>query len=422
MPYVKATKKISDDTLIFKGYDNSSMARESNFKDTKNLSADSYPYTTTRPKREVIQTISDPNALFGSKKLCWVSGTGFYYDGVLKGSVIDGPKSMVDINGNIVIFPDKKYYDYILGTFGSFTAPDIDYAVEWNNRVWGVKGQDIKASKLGDFKTWDYFEALASDSWATNVDGSQPLTGIVAYQNHITLSQGYDKFYEIYGSLPSNFTVNEVSVVGALNHKSIIEVNSILFFLNPIGVQAYSGGVPRPVSTNIDQKYVSAVCGKDKLKLYSCIFDGISYSLFVYDTLNGLWYKEDDLNILEFTNFEGYLYGLSVDGRLIKFDSGLEKINWSLETQQIDFRVTQKKYVSKISIRAELETGTTMDIYIKYDKRPYMLAASVKQSNTTSLYEVPIPLSMCDSFQLKIEGKGDVIIKELHKSIMLGGK
>ena len=44
---------------------------------------------------------------------CAIDGTDFYYDGTKKGTVKKGKKSVIDFNGNIVIFPDKKYYDYV---------------------------------------------------------------------------------------------------------------------------------------------------------------------------------------------------------------------------------------------------------------------------------------------------------------------
>jgi hypothetical protein len=185
MPILTTNKKQILDIITFNGFDNSPMAQETTLFNTKNIGANDYPNLSQRSNREVVSTIS-ATALFATNtKLCYVIGTNFYYDGVIKGTVTTGSKSMVDINGSVVIFPDKKYYDYVLDTFGSFTAPDIIYATVWNNRVWGVYGQQIVASKLGDFKSWSTFEGLASDSYATNVDGSATFTGLKTYQNHL---------------------------------------------------------------------------------------------------------------------------------------------------------------------------------------------------------------------------------------------
>lgn len=419
-PTISAAKSKSiQEILNFAGFNSTAQASESEFLNTKNLSARKYPRICERLPRTVQSTLTTPNALFASGKLCWVDGTQFYYDGTAKGTVVSGKKSMVDINGCIVIFPDKKYYDYVLGTFGSFTAPDIDYAVTWNNRVWGVYDQEIVASKLGDFKTWDSFNGLASDSYATNVDGNAVFTGISLFQNHITIFQGADKFYEIYGDRPENFSVVESSDVGTTNDKAVIEVNSILYFLSRSGLYAYGGGSPRLISTNIEKEYRTATLGRLNEVLYASLYDGTVYDLFTYDTVTGIWYREDDLNVVDFTTMDGYLYGLTSTGSIIKFNSGTETIAWEAEFQPMDFRTTEKKYLSKVSLRMDI-TGT-VNLYIKYDKGAYSLIKTISPNATTSLIEVPVMINICDSFQLKLTGSGTVELREIYRTLMVGG-
>ena len=93
-------------------------------------------------------------------KLCWVDGTKFVYDGVVKGTVTAGKKSMAEYFGIILIFPDKKYYNYNTDTFGTIpNCPDIKYICVHNNRAFGVGGNGFYASKLGDPLTWNYFHS-----------------------------------------------------------------------------------------------------------------------------------------------------------------------------------------------------------------------------------------------------------------------
>lgn len=420
MPYLAVSnQKIKDEILQFRGFDNSPGARLDTLHHTKNLSAAKYPYAVTRGPREVINTLTNPKALFAAGKLCWVDGTDFYYDGTIKGTVTAGPKSIVDINGHVVIFPDKVYYDYIGNLWGSFTSPDIDYATVWNNRVWGVKDQDIYASKLGDFKLWSTFDGLSSDSYATDVAGNQPFNGIVAYQNHITLFQLDNKFYEVYGDKPSNFSVHEVTVIGTLNSKAIEEVNSMLYYLHRNGVQVYSGGLPRPISENIDKKYVSGVFGSDKKVLYASLYDGTSYDLFTYDTYANLWYREDNLSVIDFAFLDGVLYGLAADGSVIKFNSGIEVVDWELETQEFTYQVTRKKQLKEMYIRLDIELGSEAYVYIRYDNKSYDLVKRLAYNPYYKLATVALPVRKCESFQVKIAGKGSVTIKEIYKKVVL---
>ena len=88
----------------------------------KNLCSDYYPLLATRHKRRLFRTLSKGNGLFAWEKLCWVDGTNFYYDGVVKGQVADSPKFFCAMSGCILIGPDMLYYDVVNDVFGSMEA------------------------------------------------------------------------------------------------------------------------------------------------------------------------------------------------------------------------------------------------------------------------------------------------------------
>ena len=69
------------------------------------------------------------------------------------------------------------------------SVPDMDYVVESGNRLWGCKygivdGQAVNAvyaSKLGDFKNWNCFAGLSTDSYAASRGSDGKFTGAADY-------------------------------------------------------------------------------------------------------------------------------------------------------------------------------------------------------------------------------------------------
>jgi len=181
--------KIELQPLNFIGLNKRENVKDDQIVDGVNVGSEALPKMSPRlPREDLGYSLSDPQDLFSAGgKLAWVDGTSFYYDGVEKGTVTAGKKSMVDFNGHIVIFPDKKYYCYNSNNvdydeFGSFTAPDLDYITTHYNRVFGCKGDSIRGSKWGDFKTWDDFSGEEDDSWATDVVTKGNFTVYIHFQ------------------------------------------------------------------------------------------------------------------------------------------------------------------------------------------------------------------------------------------------
>lgn len=106
----------------FKGYNHQLGAGDGELWDMKNLTSDLYPLLSPRKPRYLIATLSKPNGFYAKDGLYWVDGTGFYADGVRKGTVTDGKKRFASLGDYIVILPDKKYYNTYDGTFGTLEA------------------------------------------------------------------------------------------------------------------------------------------------------------------------------------------------------------------------------------------------------------------------------------------------------------
>lgn len=422
-PAQYGSNKTANQIIGFKGLNRMPMINKGELSFTKNISTEFLPCLTARNSRVVTRTLTAGHALFSSKdKLCWVDGTDFVYDGVVKGTVTAGSKSMCVFNDLIIIMPDKKYYDYVGDTFddigtGTYPAdgscPDMDYVCEYMNRVWGVKGSNIYASKLGDALNWTTFLGLETDAYATDVSTEGDFTGIYPYANHVVITKP-DCVHEVYGYKPSNFQVQKTSNKGSLYGKTLCEVQGILLFQGRDTVYGYTGSVPRPVSLELNEKYSTATAGTDGRRYYLSTYNGTACNLYVYDTVNQVWIREDSLQVKDFTYLNGFLYALAADNKIYRFNTGSEIIDWEIETERFTEYTFDKKTEYNINIRADLSSGSSMSVYSRADNEDYKLINTVTADKfrTFELYIIP---RRVDSFQIKITGTGPFKLYELER-------
>lgn len=103
----------------FRGYNHNLRISANEFFSTQNLTSDLYPLISPRKPRGRVRQFEKPNGLFAHNKLCWVDGTGMYYDGHFVGTVEDSPKQFVSMGAFILVWPDKVFYNTKTGEYGS---------------------------------------------------------------------------------------------------------------------------------------------------------------------------------------------------------------------------------------------------------------------------------------------------------------
>lgn len=424
-PYrtIRKKEKIIDN---FGGFNNTSNHSVNEFSDMKNISHRSFPSIVPRTPREIVETISKPNGVFSfSGSLYMVDGTVFKKDGVSKGAVSDGRKCLIEFNKYILIFPDKMYYDTVNDIYGSFSNgtivtdanPDIDVATVHNNRVFGVKGNQIYASKLGDFKEWNVFDQLLTDSWATDVAESGSFKTIGTYQNHVVM-QSENHMYELYGYNPSNFQIQETAKMGSIVY-SYSELQGVLYFANNNGIYSYAGGMPRKISENIEIKFEKVELASDERYLYANVYDGLEYHLFVFDSKIGLFTKEDNIEVMQFVNHDGKPHALCTNGELIKFNSGDEVFDWSVTLQEFKDDYFNNKIVKRVEIHADMESKSSLSVYFKGDRdREWMHVKTILSESDKKLL-LPVNLNR-NCYTIKMTGRGYVKINAI-KIVALGG-
>lgn len=357
-------------------------------------------------------------------------------------------KDLDEIDGSFVIWEKGDNYIVILGRLDQARTvdnvitvtrkmPKMDFVIESNNRLWGCRYGDngngkivneIYASKLGDFKNWNCFMGLSTDSYTASCGTDGQWTGAFTYLGYPTFfKENY--LHKVYGNYPSNYQIQDTACRGVEkgSSRSLAMVGEVLYYKSSHGVCAYSGSLPAEVSAALgDVRYSDAVACSYGNKYYVSMKDAAGeYTLFVYDTKRGMWFKEDNASIDAFAECRNDLYFIDHADHKIKTigGSGTKEtalIEWMAETGAIGMAITNKKYVSKMVVRMSLDVGSSVRILIQYDSMGEWESICSMSTSSLKSFTIPIRPKRCDHFRLRIVGTGDAKIFSISKTIEQG--
>ena len=317
------------------------------------------------------------------------------------------------------------------------TMPVMDFIVESENRLWGCRygvaanGEvvnELYASKLGDFKNWNCFMGLTTDSYAASCGTDGQFTGAITHL-------GYPLFFKencvhkVYGNYPANFQIQTTACRGVQKgcEKSLAIVNETLFYKARSGVCAYDGSLPTEASYALgNEVYGDAVGGAHGNKYYITMKDMEGNpNLFVYDTGKGMWHREDNLLADCFCSCHGELYAIS-DGKIITMlgtgTQDAEEVEWMVETGEIGITSPDMKYISRLTVRMSMDVGTEVRFLAQYDLMDDWDEICVLEGTSLRSFSVPIRPRRCDYMKLRIEGVGYAKIYSITKTIEQGSE
>lgn len=250
-------------------------------------------------------------------------------------------------------------------------VPDLQYICESGNRLWGVDENTIWASALGDPLTFYNYDGLSTDSYAVAVGSEGKFTGYCAYSSNVLFFKE-NALHKLLGSEPSEYRIYTYTVPGVQEGSadSLAVVNEVLYYKGTAGVYAYTGGAPTLSSENFGVRRFGSACAGTDGQNY-CIsmqdLDDQTWGLYVFDTLRGVWLREDGSHALGFVRVDGGLCFLSGDGKLCKMgqDDGEEGgLVWEA---------------------------------------------------------VPIAPGRCDTLQIRLSGKGRCLVRQVTREFVVGG-
>ena len=316
--------------------------------------------------------------------------------------------------------------------------PKMDFIIESENRLWGCRygvannGEivnEIYASKLGDFKNWNCFMGISTDSYAATVGSAGQFTGAISHLGY-PLFFKEECMHKVYGNYPANYQITTTACRGVQkgSHKSLAIVNEVLYYKSRSGICAFDGSLPQEVSYQLGNvPYSQAVACSHANKYYISMHDDTKneWNLFVYDTEKGMWHKEDNTRVDDFCSCDGELYYVDNADKYIKtmFGSGeleSKKVKWMAETGVLGTGYIGNKYISKLNIRMALELNTRVEFFIQYDSGTMWDFLFRVEGTSLQSFTVPIKPRRCDHFRLRIEGEGEAKIYSITKTIAEG--
>jgi hypothetical protein len=425
-----------------------------------------YPPSADEPKEPEnmalwIDTSSEPHALkqYSESAGMWVtvattyvkiSSTGIgkafeRFDGIKIEGVTGTPASSLE--GAAVVWAKDDDYIVVVGildnTFEtnapitiSRKMPNMDFVVESGNRLFGcrygesVDGKivnEIYASKLGDFKNWNCFMGLSTDSYAASVGTDGQFTGAITHMGQpLFFKENF--MHKVYGNYPSNIKIQDTACRGVQKgcSKSLAIVNETLFYKARSGIVGYDGSLPTEASYALgNEAYSEAVGGSHGNKYYVSMKDNSgTYHLFVYDIAKGLWHKEDNLRADSFCSCRGELYAIDHDSKNIITMAGEdgEEVEWMVQTGEIGIASPDMKYISRLTVRMKLEPDSQATFYVQYDFNDEWEYQFTLTGNSLRSFSIPIRPKRCDNMKLRIEGVGAAKIYSITKTIEQGSE
>lgn len=360
---------------------------------------------------------------------------------------ISGITTATDLNTNTIIHSRGANYIVVTGIIDEVTSqetpitverkmPDMDFVIESGNRLWGCRyGEsngamvnEIYSSKLGDFKNWECYAGISSDSWRATVGSDGAFTGAVSFLGSPIFFKE-NCMHKVYGDFPSTFRIQSTTCRGVQKgcERSIATVNETLFYKSRGAVCGYDGSLPQEISADLgDEAYSEAVGGGLSNKYYVSMKDSNGdYHLFVYDVSKGFWHREDDTQAIQFCEHRGDLFYIdhaddqikSVKGTGLRYD---EQVRWEAVTGILGTDTPGKKYISKIEMRMSLAHGSRVLIFVEYDSCGEWELVSTLVGDNLSTFTIPIRPRRSDHLRLKMSGYGEAKVFSMFKTIEEG--
>jgi hypothetical protein len=256
--------------------------------------------------------------------------------------------------------------------------PNIKYAAVHSSRLFGVSDDSVYASGFNDYTNWNLDsidEYSESNAWCSkaqsNTKAGGSFTGITNFQGHVVCFKR-DFMHEIYNT-KNPFRIQDIYAEGAIDNRTIQDVDGKLIFVSEDGVKIYTGSNPRVIDYYLNvSEYINAVSGTDGRCYYLyCENAHGDRRMFVYDTLTDFWSEQSiDKKVLSFADTTFGMYMLCSDG-LYRMNTGEYGHTWSFETDLFTNETVNIKHIKKIQMLADVDEGADIKVYVLYDDEAF---------------------------------------------------
>ena len=358
------------------------------------------------------------------------AGEGVYIAG--GGALLpEGTYTLIDCDENSIVIP--------LATGESTTldapltvrryVPEMDFVCECGNRLWGCKyglvnGEVVNAvygSALGDFRSWNSFRGLSSDSYAAarGSDGAftaaYPYLGSVLFFKEHTVERLY-----IAANGAHQIVTLECDGVAKGSHRSLAMCEGVLYYHGLGGVYAFDGSLPRCISDDLGTLQGSGgAAGVLESTYYLALTEGQQRHLLTLETRKGLWHRQDDLPVRQFARRGNELFALT-DRAVIALHGtvGAQEaaaVRWMAQTTPIGVEQEGERYLSRLELRFDAAEKSEVMVAVSYDDGgSWQHCGTVTGRGVLGSVTVPVRAVRAPFLKLRLSGVGPCTVYGLH--------
>lgn len=330
----------------------------------------------------------------------------------------------------------------IVGCTVSSEPPELDHIMVCDNRVFGCRGSEIYASKLGDPAQWYYWHSpsLSTDSWYLDTGDPSPFTACCVYggRPHFFTERSVTV---LYGDTPAQYSTATVELYGvkAGSADSLVAVGGALYYLSPQGFVRYTSSEGAVViSDRLGSVFASACAGTDGRCYYACTLDPLGRAAnYKYSLKSGLWAKEDERRFFSFATLPDRLFALSSDGdgRCVMLISGgyntvseyveglgsmaytdppsMEVVLAPMREDRSEGVALRPRWVQKLYLRLIRSQLAEVSVSVRFDsgeEREVMRMSGVAplydapeaELGREEIVQIPLPNNKCDTYRVVI--------------------
>jgi len=313
---------------------------------------------------------------------------------------------------------DKLQHDgTTLSAIGG-TPPNFTIIESYKNRLWCNDTSEPTFLKYGDTGSidtlGDHYIQIAENTG----DG---IKGFIPLLTHLFILNEFSA-YALYGSSADDFTKTAVGPVGAVNNRSIVNLNETIYWLSQDGVYSYSGAAIIPISFNLGE--LSDIVNTSKLSdavavgydnYYWLAIAGVGQTtndtILLYDTITGDWdIFKFPFSIYDFCLDGAALYCAASDKKIYVLDAGTNDDGTNITARWVSDALDmnkpgREKKIKNIAVElADITGGGTLNLYLKEDNKDFSSAYSytiptaapgitiVKKVNTGKFYNLTVKL------------------------------
>lgn len=308
-------------------------------------------------------------------------------------------------------------------------VPELDFLVECGNRLWGCKADtnEIYACKLGDFRNWNCFQGLSTDSWVGNVGTAGVFTG-AAVQNNYPVFYKENCKHKVWPSAGGAHQITTMTMPGVQKdcRNSIAVLEGAVFYKAPSGVFMDDGGGAVEIGQALgacDYRQASGAIHEGKYYL-SVRSPEDQFHLFVYDIDRRMWHREERM-YGALASGGGSLYAVDM-GEIwdLTGNTGTpeEEVSWMAVTGDLGLELSEQKYITRLTLRLSLDPGATLEVYAQYDREEAWVKLGQVYGTDLRSFSLPVRPRRCDQLRLKLRGKGMCKLYSVTKTLGKGSE